>query len=132
MQLATVATSAGLLVASNVFMTFAWYAHLRDLRAQPLWVAILVSWGIAFFEYMLQAATGRSPQKGQDPRPEVQKIKPKSFKTETSSSDFEISPYDFTVVDTVIDTDSPADSDTDSEPIYKANCTRHGTAINSQ
>ena len=43
-----------LLFGSNVFMTFAWYGHLRDLRDKPLWVAILVSWGIAFFEYCLQ------------------------------------------------------------------------------
>jgi len=48
-----------LLVCSNVFMTFAWYAHLRDLRARPLIVAILVSWGIAFFEYFLQVPANR-------------------------------------------------------------------------
>jgi len=40
-------------------MTFAWYAHLRDLRAKPLVVAILVSWGIALFEYMLQVPANR-------------------------------------------------------------------------
>ena len=51
--------SAGLLICSNVFMTFAWYAHLKDLRAKPLIVAILVSWGIAFFEYMLQVPANR-------------------------------------------------------------------------
>ncbi|MGE0786258.1 MAG: DMT family protein [Sandaracinaceae bacterium] len=49
----------GLLALSNVFMTFAWYAHLRDLRDRPLWVAILVSWGIAFFEYCLQVPANR-------------------------------------------------------------------------
>ena len=51
--------TAALLVGSNVFMTFAWYAHLRDLRSRPLIVAILVSWGIAFFEYMLQVPANR-------------------------------------------------------------------------
>ena len=48
-----------LLVGSNIFMTFAWYAHLRNLRAKPLIVAILVSWGIAFFEYVLQVPANR-------------------------------------------------------------------------
>jgi uncharacterized protein len=48
----------GLLVASNVFMTFAWYGHLK-FRAAPLIVVILVSWGIAFFEYMLQVPANR-------------------------------------------------------------------------
>src|SRR5580765_2131448 len=48
-----------LLVCSNVFMTFAWYAHLRDLRSRPLIVAVLVSWGIASFEYLLQVPANR-------------------------------------------------------------------------
>ena len=48
-----------LLVLSNVFMTFAWYAHLRDLRTKPLIVAVLASWGIAFFEYFLQVPANR-------------------------------------------------------------------------
>ncbi|MBP8298529.1 MAG: DMT family protein [Burkholderiales bacterium] len=48
-----------LLAASNVFMTFAWYAHLRDLSAKPWWIAALVSWGIAFFEYMIQVPANR-------------------------------------------------------------------------
>jgi uncharacterized protein len=48
-----------LLVCSNVFMTFAWYAHLRDLRTRPLIVAVIVSWGIAFFEYLLQVPANR-------------------------------------------------------------------------
>jgi len=48
-----------LLLGSNVFMTFAWYAHLRNLRAKPLIIAILVSWGIAFFEYTLQVPANR-------------------------------------------------------------------------
>lgn len=48
-----------LLTVSNIFMTFAWYAHLRDLRAKPLWTAIAVSWGIAFFEYCVQVPANR-------------------------------------------------------------------------
>ena len=54
-----VVQTAVLLVLSNVFMTFAWYAHLRDLRTRPLIVAVLVSWGIAFFEYFLQVPANR-------------------------------------------------------------------------
>lgn len=49
----------GLLTLSNVFMTFAWYAHLRELSAKPWWVAALFSWGIALFEYMLQVPANR-------------------------------------------------------------------------
>lgn len=48
-----------LLVASNVFMTFAWYAHLRDMAAKPWWMAALASWGIALFEYLLQVPANR-------------------------------------------------------------------------
>ena len=48
-----------LLSLSNVFMTFAWYAHLKELRGRPWIVAALVSWGIAFFEYMLQVPGNR-------------------------------------------------------------------------
>jgi uncharacterized protein (DUF486 family) len=55
----TVIRSAGLLLGSNIFMTFAWYAHLRNLGARPLLVAILASWGIAFFEYTLQVPANR-------------------------------------------------------------------------
>jgi uncharacterized protein (DUF486 family) len=47
-----------LLLASNVFMTFAWYGHLKD-KGVPLWKAILVSWGIAFFEYCLMVPANR-------------------------------------------------------------------------
>jgi uncharacterized protein (DUF486 family) len=54
-----VVKAALLLVCANVFMTFAWYAHLRNLRARPLLVAVLASWGIAFFEYMLQVPANR-------------------------------------------------------------------------
>lgn len=47
-----------LLTGSNVFMTFAWYGHLKH-KAAPLWVVILASWGIAFFEYVLQVPANR-------------------------------------------------------------------------
>ena len=47
-----------LLVGSNVFMTFAWYGHLKH-KDQPLWLVILVSWGIAFFEYCLMVPANR-------------------------------------------------------------------------
>ncbi len=47
-----------LLIASNVFMTFAWYGHLK-FKGSALWVAILASWGIAFFEYCLQVPANR-------------------------------------------------------------------------
>ena len=46
--------TAVLLTASNVFMTFAWYAHLKNLSDRPWWIAALASWGIALFEYPLQ------------------------------------------------------------------------------
>ena len=59
MQLSPVVTSALLLTASNVFMTFAWYAHLKNLSAKPWWVAALASWGIALFEYLLQVPANR-------------------------------------------------------------------------
>lgn len=48
-----------LLVASNVFMTFAWYAHLKNLLDRPWYLAALVSWGIALFEYLLQVPANR-------------------------------------------------------------------------
>lgn len=48
-----------LLVASNIFMTFAWYGHLRSLAGSPWYVAALVSWGIALFEYLLQVPANR-------------------------------------------------------------------------
>jgi len=54
-----VIAAIALLVGSNVFMTFAWYAHLRNLAARPWYVAALVSWGIAFFEYLLQVPGNR-------------------------------------------------------------------------
>ena len=51
--------TAGLLTCSNVFMTFAWYAHLRNLRGRAWYVAALVSWAIALFEYLLQVPANR-------------------------------------------------------------------------
>jgi uncharacterized protein (DUF486 family) len=54
-----VARTIVLLTLSNIFMTFAWYAHLRDLRHKPWLVAALVSWGIALFEYLLQVPANR-------------------------------------------------------------------------
>ena len=48
-----------LLIASNVFMTFAWYAHLRNLSGRPWYIAALASWGIALFEYLLQVPANR-------------------------------------------------------------------------
>ena len=54
-----VATATLLLLGSNVFMTFAWYAHLRNLAERPWYVAAIASWGIAFFEYLLQVPGNR-------------------------------------------------------------------------
>ncbi len=51
--------TAALLVLSNVFMTFAWYAHLRNLGSRPWLVAAFASWGIALFEYLLQVPANR-------------------------------------------------------------------------
>ncbi len=48
-----------LLVGSNIFMTYAWYGHLKDLKNVPLLVAILSSWGVAFLEYCLQVPANR-------------------------------------------------------------------------
>ena len=48
----------GLLVISNVFMTFAWYGHLK-FKSTALWAVILVSWGLAFFEYIFQVPANR-------------------------------------------------------------------------
>jgi uncharacterized protein (DUF486 family) len=49
----------GLLFCSNIFMTFAWYAHLKELNQKPWIIAALVSWGIALFEYLLQVPANR-------------------------------------------------------------------------
>ena len=54
-----VLTSMLLLMCSNVFMTFAWYGHLKDMSSKPWIVAAIVSWGIALFEYMLQVPANR-------------------------------------------------------------------------
>ncbi len=51
--------SAALLTASNLFMTFAWYGHLKYLQSSPWWTAAIVSWGIALFEYLLQVPANR-------------------------------------------------------------------------
>ena len=51
--------TAGLLVLSNIFMTFAWYAHLRNLSDRPWYLAAIASWGIALFEYLLQVPANR-------------------------------------------------------------------------
>ena len=59
LNLSVFARAASLLVCSNVFMTFAWYAHLRNLSAKPWYVAAIVSWGIALFEYLLQVPANR-------------------------------------------------------------------------
>lgn len=52
-------TFVSLLLVANLFMTFAWYGHLRALATSPLWVVILVSWGIALFEYCFQVPANR-------------------------------------------------------------------------
>src|SRR2546425_9678157 len=54
-----IAKTVVLLVFSNIFMTFAWYAHLRHLSQRPWIIAALVSWGIALFEYLLQVPANR-------------------------------------------------------------------------
>jgi uncharacterized protein len=56
--------TSGLLICSNVFMTFAWYAHLKNLISKPWYIAAVVSWGIAFFEYMLQVPANRTGYSG--------------------------------------------------------------------
>jgi uncharacterized protein (DUF486 family) len=49
-----------LLILSNIFMTFAWYAHLKNLRTAPWYFAVLASWGLALFEYLLQVPANRA------------------------------------------------------------------------
>lgn len=51
--------TAGLLCLSNLFMTFAWYGHLKNQKAAPLLIAVLASWGIAFFEYLIMVPANR-------------------------------------------------------------------------
>ena len=55
----TTILTVGMLVVSNVFMTIAWYAHLKDLSARPWYVAALISWGVALFEYLVQVPANR-------------------------------------------------------------------------
>jgi uncharacterized protein (DUF486 family) len=57
--LRTVALTVGMLTLSNVFMTIAWYAHLKNLSEKPWYVAALLSWGVALFEYLLQVPANR-------------------------------------------------------------------------
>jgi uncharacterized protein len=56
--------TAFLLVLSNLFMTFAWYAHLKKLADRPWWIAALASWGIALFEYLIQVPANRLGHQG--------------------------------------------------------------------
>ena len=58
MNLPVPLVTVGLLIASNLFMTIAWYGHLK-FKAVPLYLVILISWGIAFFEYLLQVPANR-------------------------------------------------------------------------
>lgn len=59
MQIPVAVQTVGLLVLSNVFMTFAWYGHLKNMSTRAWYVAALVSWGIALFEYLLQVPANR-------------------------------------------------------------------------
>lgn len=59
MQIPIIVQTTGLLVMSNIFMTFAWYGHLKNLHSKAWYVAAIVSWGIALFEYLLQVPANR-------------------------------------------------------------------------
>jgi uncharacterized protein (DUF486 family) len=59
MQIPVILQTTGLLILSNVFMTFAWYGHLKNLSNKAWYVAAIVSWGIALFEYLLQVPANR-------------------------------------------------------------------------
>jgi uncharacterized protein (DUF486 family) len=59
LPVSTLAYTSLLLIGSNVFMTFAWYVHLKNLAGKPWYVAAILSWGIAFFEYLLQVPANR-------------------------------------------------------------------------
>jgi uncharacterized protein (DUF486 family) len=59
MSMPAIVPTTLLLIASNVFMTFAWYAHLKNLMERPWYIAAFVSWGIALFEYLLQVPANR-------------------------------------------------------------------------
>lgn len=59
MHIPVIVQTVGLLALSNVFMTIAWYAHLKNLSDKPWWIAALISWGIALLEYLLQVPANR-------------------------------------------------------------------------
>jgi uncharacterized protein len=59
MQVPVIVQTVGLLFLSNIFMTVAWYGHLKNLSGKAWWVAAFVSWGIALFEYLLQVPANR-------------------------------------------------------------------------
>ena len=59
MQIPAIVQTAGLLILSNIFMTIAWYGHLKNLSSKAWWIAAVISWGIALFEYLLQVPANR-------------------------------------------------------------------------
>lgn len=59
MHIPVILQTTGLLILSNVFMTVAWYGHLKNLSSKAWWLAALLSWGIALFEYLLQVPANR-------------------------------------------------------------------------
>lgn len=59
MQIPVIVQTTGLLILSNVFMTIAWYGHLKNMSSKVWWYAAIVSWGIALFEYMFQVPANR-------------------------------------------------------------------------
>jgi hypothetical protein len=59
MQIPIIVQTTGLLILSNVFMTMAWYGHLKNLSGKAWWIAALISWSIALFEYLLQVPANR-------------------------------------------------------------------------
>jgi uncharacterized protein len=59
MNMSIFAQTTGLLMLSNIFMTFAWYAHLRNMNEKSWWIAAFASWGIALFEYLIQVPANR-------------------------------------------------------------------------
>jgi uncharacterized protein (DUF486 family) len=59
MQIPVILQTTGLLILSNVFMTLAWYGHLKNLSGKAWWIAALISWSIALFEYLLQVPANR-------------------------------------------------------------------------
>ncbi len=59
MQIPVALQTVGLLALSNIFMTIAWYGHLKSLASKPWWIAALISWSIALFEYLFQVPANR-------------------------------------------------------------------------